>query len=148
MQTTYRWVLAATALLASTALWAEAPANFEKEVPATAKGVVEISNTSGTIEVTGWDKAAVGVKAELGSGVDHVEVTSAGNHTTVRVELRGHGVGFNWGHDETHLHVQVPHLDNLFGHVAHRLGRDARAMGIAERFAAQLEQDAGKFRFL
>jgi DUF4097 and DUF4098 domain-containing protein YvlB len=105
----FRLLPAAVALLASAAVWGDN--NFEKEVAADAKGVVEISSTTGTIDVVGWDKAAVGVKAEYGSDVDHVEVTSSGNHTTVRVEPRSHV--FNWGHDETHLRVQVPRGSEL-----------------------------------
>ena len=113
MHRTYRWLAASLALLASAAVLADAPGTFEKEVPAEAKGVVEISSTSGTIEVSAWDKAAVGVKAELGSEADHVEVTGSGNHTSVRVQLHAHGIGFNWGHDDTHLHVQVPRDSEL-----------------------------------
>ena len=46
-----------------------------------------------------------------------------------------------------HLHAEFAHLADLHRHVVHRLGRDAHAIGVAERFAAQLEQDAGKFGF-
>ena len=46
-----------------------------------------------------------------------------------------------------HLHAEFAHLADLPGHVLHRLGRNADAVRIAERLAAQLEQDAGKFRF-
>jgi DUF4097 and DUF4098 domain-containing protein YvlB len=107
---TYRMLPAAIALLASAVVWGgDTTGNFEQEVPADAKGTVEISSTSGTIEVTGSDKAAVSVKAQLGPEVDHVEVRPSGNHTVVRVILKPHGSGvFNWGHDETHLRVQVP----------------------------------------
>lgn len=107
MQMTYRLLLTTAALLASAAVWGDNPGNFAQEVPADAKGIVEVASTSGTIDVTGWDKAAVGVKAELGSEVERVEVKSSGNHTTVHVLLR-HGSSFSWGRDETHLHVQVP----------------------------------------
>jgi DUF4097 and DUF4098 domain-containing protein YvlB len=108
----YRLLPALVALCASAAVWGDAPRNFEKEVPADPKGVVEISNTVGTIDVTGWDKPAVGVKAELGDEVERVEVTSSGGHTSVRVQLKQHG--FSWGHDEeTHLHVQVPRGSEL-----------------------------------
>jgi DUF4097 and DUF4098 domain-containing protein YvlB len=105
MSTTYRWLPGALALLASASVWgSDTPANFEREVAAQAKGTVEISSTNGTIDVTGWDRPAVSVKAELGAEVDHVEVTSSGDHTSVRVIQRHSG----WGHEETHLRVQVP----------------------------------------
>ncbi len=110
MQKTYRMLPAVIALLASAVVrGSDTTGNFEQEVAADAKGTVEISSTSGTIDVTGSDKAAVSVKAQLGPEVDHVEVKSSGNHTVVHVILRPHGSGiFNWGHDETHLRVQVP----------------------------------------
>ena len=110
MSMTYRLLPAALALVASASVWgSDAPANFEREVPAQAKGTVEISSTNGTIDVTGWDRPAVGVKAELGAEVDHVEVTSSGDHTVVRVIQRHSG----WGHEETHLRVQVPKDSSL-----------------------------------
>src|SRR6201998_2074360 len=98
----------AVALLASAAVWgSDTPGTFEREVPADAHGVVEISSNNGTVDVTGWDRAAVSVKADLGPGVDRVEVTSSGGHTVVRVIQHSHS-SFDWGHDETHLRVQVP----------------------------------------
>jgi len=112
MHLTYRLLPATVALLAGAwAFGSDAPTTFEREVAAPAHGVVEISNVSGTIDVTGWDRAAVGVKAELAADVDHVEVTSSGDHTVVRVQLRSHSPG--WGHEETHLHVQVPKDSSL-----------------------------------
>lgn len=107
MAMTHRLLPAAVALLASAAVFgSDTAGTFEREVPADAHGVVEISSTEGTIDVTGWDRPAVSVKADLGPGVDRVEVTSSGNHTVVRVIQHSHS--FDFGHDETHLRVQVP----------------------------------------
>jgi len=108
MRIVHELLPAAIALFASA--WAcggDSATSFEREVAADAKGVVEVTSTAGTIDVSGWDRAAVSVKAELGEGVDHVEVTSAGNHTVVHVVLRSH-YGSGWNHDETHLRVKVP----------------------------------------
>lgn len=108
MAMTHRLLPAAVALLASAAVFgSDTAGTFEREVPADAHGVVEISSTEGTIDVTGWDRPAVSVKADLGPGVDRVEVTSSGNHTVVRVIQHSHS-SFDFGHDETHLRVQVP----------------------------------------
>ena len=105
-------LLPTVALVASAAVWGDTPpGTFEREVAAQARGVVEISNINGTIDVTGWDRAAVSVKAELGAGVDHVEVTSSGDHTVVRVRLQSHS--HDWGREETHLRVQVPKDSSL-----------------------------------
>lgn len=111
MRLTHRLLLpAAVALLASASVWgSDTPSTFEREVPAQAHGVVEISNVNGTIDVTGTDRAVVSVKAELAPDVDHVEVTSSGDHTVVRVIRRHSG----FGHEETHLRVQVPKDSSL-----------------------------------
>jgi len=106
MRMTHR-LLPAVALLASASVWGDTPGDFEREVAADAHGVVEVSSTAGTIDVSGWDRPAVSVKAELGKEVDHVEVTGSGNHTVVRVILRSH-YGSSWNRDETHLRVKVP----------------------------------------
>jgi len=108
MQMKYRLLPAAIALAASAAVFADG-GNFEKEVAADAKGVVDVSSINGTIDVTGSDKAVVSVKAEYGADVDHVDVQTSGNRTVVRVILKPHGSGLlNWSHDETRLQVQVP----------------------------------------
>ena len=110
MYMTHRLLPAAVALIASATLWAgDSPGTFEREVPAPARGVVQISSTNGTVDVSAWDRAAVSVKAELAADVDRVEVTNSGDHTVVRVIQRHSGMSFsNSGHEETHLRVQVP----------------------------------------
>ena len=105
MHPTYRLLPATVVLIASASVWgSDSAGTFEREVAAQAQGIVQISNINGRIEVTGSDRPAVSVKAELGADVDHVEVTSSGDHTVVRVIPRGH----SGGHDETLLRVQVP----------------------------------------
>jgi DUF4097 and DUF4098 domain-containing protein YvlB len=79
--------------------------SFEKVVPADARGTVEISNVSGTIEVSGWERAEVSVRAQLGDGVDHVEVSSNPGHTGIKVMLP-HQLLSRDG--DARLHVQVP----------------------------------------
>lgn len=108
MYMTYRLLPAAVALVASAAVWgSDSRGTFEREVAAPARGVVEISSTNGTVDVTGWDRPAVSVKAELAADVDRVEVTNSGDHTVVRVIQHHSGMSFS-GHEETHLRVQVP----------------------------------------
>jgi DUF4097 and DUF4098 domain-containing protein YvlB len=109
MNIVHRLLPAAVALSLSAWACGDTPTSFEREVTADAHGIVEISSTSGTIDVTGWDRAAVSVKAELDSSVDHVDVTSSGNHTVVRVQVKPHSsiAGFSI-HEETHLRVHVP----------------------------------------
>jgi hypothetical protein len=108
MQIVHRLLPATVALFASAwAFGGETPTSFEREVAADAKGVVEVSSTAGTIDVSGWDRPAVSVKAELGAEVDHIDVSGSSGHTVVRVVLRSH-YGGGWNHDETHLHLRVP----------------------------------------
>jgi hypothetical protein len=111
MHIVHRLAFATAAL--SLSAWAHAAStSFEREVAADAHGRVEVSSTSGTVDVTGWDKPAVSVKAELGPDVDHVEVTGSGSHTVVRVVFKSH-ISFGWDHDETHVRVQVPKESEL-----------------------------------
>jgi DUF4097 and DUF4098 domain-containing protein YvlB len=74
------------ALLAAAATAANA-AEFERKVQADPRGSVEISNVSGGITVTGWDRPEVEVKGHLGAAVERVDVSSAGGRTTIKVVL-------------------------------------------------------------
>jgi DUF4097 and DUF4098 domain-containing protein YvlB len=88
-------------LLASTAVSAGDGA-FDRQIAAEPRGVVDISNVSGTIEVKGWDRAEVSVHAELDSDADRVEVSNEHGHTSIRVSAsHGHG-------GDVDLHVQIP----------------------------------------
>lgn len=102
------------ALLASAAAGAETSNTFDREVAADPHGTVVISSISGTIDVSGWDRPAVSVKAELDEDVDHVELTSEHGRTVVRVMLHPHTtMSFSMHRGETHLHVKVPRDSQL-----------------------------------
>ena len=91
-------------LMAGVAVSAADDRTFERVVPAQPRGVVELSNVSGKVEVSGWDRSEVSVHAELGSGVERVEVSSEGGRTSIKVLLphsSSHG-------GEAELHVKVP----------------------------------------
>jgi len=77
--------------------------SFERAVPAEPRGVVDISNVSGRIEVIGWDRPEVNVRGELDEGVERVDVTSEHGRTVVKVVLphAGH-------HGDAELRVKVP----------------------------------------
>jgi DUF4097 and DUF4098 domain-containing protein YvlB len=102
MRITYQLMACLVALAVSAT--AAAATTFDKQVDAEARGVVEISNTSGSVEVSGWDKPQVSVHAELGGAVERVEVTSEPGRTLIKVLVPGH----SWGDGEAKLHVQVP----------------------------------------
>jgi hypothetical protein len=70
------------------------------------QGEVEIVNVSGMVEVSGWDKSEVDVSGTAGEGVERVDVTGAGNRTSIHVVARSNR---SWGTDnEAHLIVHVP----------------------------------------
>src|SRR6266480_1727704 len=99
-----RLAAAITVLFASAAACASGDRTFERQVPAEAHGAVDISNVSGTVVVTGWDRPEVSVRAELGEGVERVDVSSEHGRTTIKVVLPHHS-----GHGgDADLHVQVP----------------------------------------
>jgi len=99
-----RLAAAMTVLFASAAACASGDKTFERQVPAGARGVVDISNVSGTVVVTGWDRPEVSVHAELDEGVERVDVSTDHGRTSIKVILPHHS-----GHGgDADLHVQVP----------------------------------------
>jgi hypothetical protein len=99
-----RLAAAMIVLFASAAACASGDKSFERQVPAEARGAVDISNVSGTIQVTGWDRPEVSIRAELGEGVERVEVDSDHGRTHIKVVLPQHsGRG-----GDADLRVQVP----------------------------------------
>jgi DUF4097 and DUF4098 domain-containing protein YvlB len=88
---------------------ASADDTVEKSVAADPRGDVEITNVSGDVQVSGWDRAEVAVTAELGSGVERLDVVSEPQRTIVKVVLpKGHGSG-----GSTDLMVRVPRDSSL-----------------------------------
>ena len=86
---------------------AHAATTVDEHRPASPQGIVEINNVAGSVDVQGWDKSEVAVSGTIGKDVERVDVTSEGNHTSVRVILpRGH----NWGMRDgsAHLVIHVP----------------------------------------
>jgi DUF4097 and DUF4098 domain-containing protein YvlB len=95
--------LSAALLALSAAPLALAEKAFDKEVAAEERGVVEVSNTSGMVEISGWDRHAVSVHGELDEGVERVDVTSEAGRTLIKVVLPEHS-----RHGEARLHIKIP----------------------------------------
>ena len=74
---------------------------------ASAQGSVEIDNVAGSIDVQGWDKSEVAVTGSIGSDVERVEVSGAGDRTSIRVVLP-HGHNWNMHDGEANLVIHVP----------------------------------------
>ncbi len=77
---------------------------INKRTAADPAGTVEISNTAGTVVVTGWDRNEVEITGELGKGTERLDFTKGDKVTRVKVVLpsRSHNV------DDTDLFVKVP----------------------------------------
>ena len=60
---------------------------INKSTPANPQGQVEVSNTSGSVTITGWDKSEVEVTGELGEGSERLEFTQSGDLTRIKVIL-------------------------------------------------------------
>jgi DUF4097 and DUF4098 domain-containing protein YvlB len=97
-------IAAAALLLAAGPACNAATSTFDRTVPAEPNGVVEISNVSGKITVTGWEKNEVAVHAVLDPGVTRVDVTQSGGRTVVKVVLPRMSVRDS----EADIQVRVP----------------------------------------
>jgi DUF4097 and DUF4098 domain-containing protein YvlB len=79
--------VAAVLLLAGWAGVATAGTPIEKRTAADPAGLVEISNTAGSIVVSGWDRSEVEITGELGDGSEKLEFTTSGKVTRIKVIL-------------------------------------------------------------
>jgi DUF4097 and DUF4098 domain-containing protein YvlB len=79
--------LPASALLLALAPAALAGSPINQRAEADPAGQVEISNTAGSVTVSGWDRAEVEVTGELGDGVERLEFARNGKLTRVKVIL-------------------------------------------------------------
>ncbi|HTE39285.1 MAG TPA: hypothetical protein VK629_00560, partial [Steroidobacteraceae bacterium] len=93
------------ALIATSLVTSMADAEtVEKRLAADPRGEVEIGNVAGTVHVTGWDRAEVEVKADLGRGAERLEFDRDGDRIRIKVVLPNRGS--SGGSDLT---VRVPH---------------------------------------
>lgn len=94
-------VTVAAALLLAQSARAE---EIDKSAQADPRGEVVISNVSGEVEVTGWDRNEVHVNADLSDGVERLDFKTSGARTTIEVVLpKGHSY-----QGSTDLVVHVP----------------------------------------
>lgn len=107
-------ILVASLALAGGAARAD---NFRQQVSADPHGEVDVSNVSGSIEVTGWDQSAVAVTADLPGDTERVKVTSEHGRTQVCVTYHdsdgcNSSGGFSGG-GSVSLEVHVPRGSEL-----------------------------------
>ena len=104
MRITLRVATALLLFLACASASATADTTFDRNVPAQPRGAVDISNVSGDVRVSSWDRAEVSVHAELSGGIEQLDVSSEGGRTVIRVP-QSHSSGRG---GEAHLQVKVP----------------------------------------
>jgi putative adhesin len=81
-------ILAASLALAAQAAHA---GTFQQQVAADPSGEVDVSNISGDIVITGWDKPAVSVNADLSGDSNRVKVRSSHGRTSICVTYNSRG---------------------------------------------------------
>jgi DUF4097 and DUF4098 domain-containing protein YvlB len=87
--------------------WLTPPAAAEpisEKLAADPQGQVEISNTSGSVTISGWNRNEVEVAGELGEGSERLEFTSSGGITRIKVVLPKKSRNV----DESELDIRVP----------------------------------------
>jgi DUF4097 and DUF4098 domain-containing protein YvlB len=83
--------------------------DFEQRVKADAHGSVRVSNVAGKVNVIGWDRLEVEVKAHLSGNVERVDVFSDNGRTTIRVILPRS----NFRSGEADLDIHIPKQSDL-----------------------------------
>jgi Toastrack DUF4097 len=92
-------------MLATTAFATE----VKRTVDAAADGRVDVSNISGSVEVTGWNRTAVEVTGTLGRNVEDLIVERDGDKVVIKVKVpRRGGRGI-----ESYLRIKVPNNSSI-----------------------------------
>jgi hypothetical protein len=108
-----------TILVAALALTAGAAqaSDFHQQVAADPRGEVDVSNISGSVIITAWDRPEVSVSADLDTDSQRVRVISGRGHTRVCVaygDSNGcNSNGYSGGGGSVRLEIQVPRQSEL-----------------------------------
>jgi len=84
---------------------AQANTSVEENRPMDPEGRIQVDNMAGSIKVSGWDKAEVEIRGQLGERVDELEITETSGGLRIRV----HNQDNQRRLDESHLQLQIPH---------------------------------------
>ncbi|CAN5629786.1 DUF4097 family beta strand repeat-containing protein [soil metagenome] len=84
LTSTIRLLIAATVLVASP-VSAQRP--IDQTLPTSRTGLVEISNTAGSVRVIAWDRNQIQIQGNLGQGADRLDVSGDRERTTIQVVL-------------------------------------------------------------
>ena len=109
MRTYAHSFVAFAALLAGSSLARASEDRIDQKLEADPHGVVEISNISGTVDVSGWDQPQVTVNGEIPSGVNGVEVKNNHGHISITVRFPS----FSFGGRGMDLAIRVPRTSEV-----------------------------------
>jgi DUF4097 and DUF4098 domain-containing protein YvlB len=82
---------------------------FDQQTVADAHGIVEISNFSGKVDVSGWDQPQVSVHADIPQGADKVKISSDRGRTTITVQFPN----FSFDANGVRLKIRVPRASEV-----------------------------------
>ena len=111
MRTTSMTSAVVAVLLAASAPLHAGDGVFDRQVAADPRGIVEVSNTSGKIEVSGWDQPQVSVHADVSSS-ENIDVRNDHGRTTITVRRTGGGWGFGFD-GSVDLRIKIPRASEL-----------------------------------
>lgn len=94
-----------TSLLMTAPLYVAAGEEVDERRSVSAQGVVEIHNTRGEVEITGWDKDEVHVSGELDDLAEELIFEVDGEFTLIRVKMPKRNI--RWG-DGSDLEIRIP----------------------------------------
>jgi len=117
------WSTTTWALLALTPVAALAGTPINQRGVADPAGQVEISNTAGTVTVTGWNRNEVEVTGELGKGSERLEFGTSGKVTRIKVILPNK----SYGVDGSDVIVKMPAGSSLS---VNTVSADIRVSGV------------------
>jgi len=120
--------------------------NVELRKPADPEGQVSIDAVAGSVAVAGWDRPEIEVTGAIGDRVERVDLTSSGDHATVRVVLPTTSV-FG-GDTDVDLVVHIPRKSVLTVSLVsadlktHDLAGEQRLRTVSGSIDAQIARDA------
>jgi DUF4097 and DUF4098 domain-containing protein YvlB len=97
--------IAAAALLLAPLAWADEQP-VDRRAPADPQGEVEVSNISGTVSISGWDRNEVQVTGTLGEGIERLDFVSEPKRTIIQVKHPDNNR--RDGDAEAELSIRVP----------------------------------------
>ena len=80
--------------------------------PAAPTAHIDISNITGEVTITAWDRNEVHVGGQLGNGAEPLAIEGTDNDMSIKVQAQGQSGWLNWGGDKsmsaTTLDISVP----------------------------------------